>query len=501
MSNEAKLGLFVVAVLVVLLFFTINMGTIFFSKGERKLEIYFNDIGTLEKGAPVKQAGFDVGEVTNIAPKRIEEPTPTIYIVVEVSLSDEAILSPNSKASIHSLGMMGEMYLEITFGTQIEEGEKVERIEGQGPIALDNVMENAVSLAKNVEVTIQSFNKIFADEKLQKDITQLIANLENFSKSLNQLMGMEQERLNNIMMNLEVASGDLKSMMASSELFVADARDILRENREPIKQTLDNVAVISQDVRENLIVDIKEMSKDLQEFSHNLRGTTERANGVMARIETILDENKPNVNQAVNNIVEITENSKEASRKVDEILNAIQTKKGVVHDFIYDEELSKTTKSTLNNTSKLVDQVSALPERFSFITDLRYFPDDPRFDPDDNFLRADIGVQYDFSEQMYAYAGGNNLGAANDFELQFGYKWNQLAFHGGIIESEVGLGIDWHIMSDWMLGMEGLGFTSDGKERLDAYTEYRLWNELYLVGGVHDVTDEFFPNAGFKYRF
>ena len=93
------------------------------------------------------------------------------------------------------------------------------------------------------------------------------------------------------------------------------------------------------------------------------------------------------------------------------------------------------------------------------------------------------------------------MGASTELEAQLGFRWEQLIFHGGMIESEIGLGVDWQIWDRFLIGIEGIGLTDNNEERLDAYSEFLLWEHLSLVGGIQDLTDEMFPNVGVKWRF
>ena len=112
-----------------------------------------------------------------------------------------------------------------------------------------------------------------------------------------------------------------------------------------------------------------------------------------------------------------------------------------------------------------------------------------------------MGVQYNFNDNFYAMLGANDLGASNDIEAQVYYKLGQFILHGGVIESEMGLGVDWQIFSRWMVGVEAIGLTDREKDRIDVYTDFKMWKDIYLTGGVQDIGNERYPNAGIKLKF
>ncbi len=515
MSKEAILGLFVMIVFGVFFYFTINMGSFFLNRSFDTYTIYFRGVGTLDEGAPVKQAGYDVGEVAEISPITIYSPTQEHYVVVKVKVSEDAIISKDSIASIQTQGMMGEKYIEIGYGS----GEKAipvtqendpppTKIHGQGPQELDRVIQSATELSDQVKETLESFNTIFGDKELQRNIIHLIANLEIFSENLNRMIGGQQERLDRIMSNVEIASAHLNSLMATAELFVEEGRGLLADNRQQIKETIvfarktfDNASALSEEMRQNVGGDIKDMSAQLKSFSVNLNDSIKRANNLIAKLDNTVNKNTPHIDQTFSNIREVSEKAKSASTRIDEILKQFQEGEGLAHQLIYDTEFAHDTKSTVKETSKMVSGLSGLPERFSIVTELRYFDDQPRFDSDDNQIRADLGIEYKMSDDLYVFAGGNNLGSSNDLEAQVGYRLGAFSLHGGIIESEVGAGVDWQLFDRFLIGIQGLGFTHKDKERLDAFSEIRIWDGLSLVGGVQDITDEQYPNIGIKMRF
>lgn len=500
MSKEAKLGLFVLLVFAVFLFFTVNMGSGLLAGRKRVYPIYFKNIGTLEKGAPVKQAGFDVGEVISISPKIVMEPTPTHYVVVDVSVNDKAHISDDSKPSILTMGMMGEKYIEISYG-QLEDLEEGSRIYGEGTQQLDQVMAVASDAIEEIRKMMLSLNLIFADEKFQKNIVQLIGNLEQFSREINTLVGDQEERLKAILSNTQAASANLTTMIASAELFVADARLMINENRPSIKSTIDNTAEITKSIRQELPGNIEKISGQLATLSEQLNQTVKNTDQLIGKLDGIMTENRSDIRETVNYIREFSANAKSASQRVDRIMRQIDEGDGLVHGLIYDPSLTVSAKGAIAYASDVLGNVSDVRSRFSFEIDSRYYLDEPRFDSDDNNARVDFGIRYAMSDRMSLFLGGNSLGTANDFEGQLGYRVGPVTFHGGMIESEFGLGVDWQIFDRWMLGVEGVGLTDDDEERMDVYTEFLIWKHFYLVGGVQDLTNERFPNVGVKWRF
>lgn len=500
MSKEIKLGIFVLAVFGVFLFFTINMGSGLFSSNKRVYPILFKNTGLLEKGAPVKQAGFNVGEVKNIALETIMDPTPSFYIKVEVSVNDNAHIAYDSEATIQTMGMMGEQYIEITFG-HLEEAPEGTRIHGKGPQQLGRVMGLVSEAVVEIQKMVASLNIIFTDEDFQNNITDLIANLDQFSEDMNDLIRGEENRLKTILDNTQTAMANLNSLIASSELFISDARSLINENRPHIQDALKNTSVLAKTLREELPDSFDAIKVQLTSLNHELIKSVSNANLLIVKFDSILEESRPDIRETLNQIKEFSVNAKNASERVDHLIQRVEGGDGLASRLINDPELSESVQSTITHASDVLGNISDFGSRLDFEVDSRYFPDQPRFDSDDNNARIDFGVRYMMSDEISLYLGGNSLGTANDFEGQLGFTFGPLTFHGGVIESEFGLGLDWQIFDRWMVGLEGVGLTDEDHERLDAYTEFLLWKKFYLVGGVQDLTDEQYPNVGLKLRF
>ncbi len=500
MSKEAILGLFVLVVFAVFLIFTINMGSGLFAGRKVHYPVYFTHIGTLEKGAPVKQAGLPIGEVDNISSTVVMAPTPTYFVVVDISVKEDAHVSYDSMASVNTLGMMGEQYIELSYG-DLEKAPEYTILKGRGPQQMDQLIAEMNLLIQEVRKITLALGKVLGDSAFQQNITKLTENLKKISEEINDFLGGEEDRLKDIMQNAQIASANLISLIASSELFVTDARNMLNENRIHLTSTLKNSSELTSALREELPKNLNKITSEITTLSEQLNKSMKHADLLIVKLNDIVDNNNPEIEKAMENLMEFSENAKDASNRVNSFLHQIESGDGMVHDLIYDPELSLSAKHTIAQASNALGQISGLGDRFNWELDMLYFPDSPRFNNDDNNARVDFSLRYAMYDDMYLQIGGNNLGSSNDFEAQLAYQTGPITFHGGIIESELGLGVDWQIFDRWMIGMEGVGLTDNDEERLDAYSEFLIWKHFYLYGGAQNITDDVFPHVGLRLRF
>jgi len=103
-------GLFLMAVIV----FGIESWRIF--QPGYHIELLFESASGVLKGAPVKFAGVEVGEVVEIGVER-DEGSPTPQVRVKIWLSAHLKIRGDDEAWIGILGLLGEKYVEIQPGS------------------------------------------------------------------------------------------------------------------------------------------------------------------------------------------------------------------------------------------------------------------------------------------------------------------------------------------------------------------------------------------------
>ncbi|MCX5716608.1 MAG: MlaD family protein [Candidatus Omnitrophica bacterium] len=108
-GNEIKTGVMVVACIVILLGLTIKVAGMSTMKKGYHLKAQFNYASAIKKGAPVYLAGVEVGEIKGIQINYTPEGT---NVVLDAWLESGAKTRQDTRASIVTMGLMGEKYLE-----------------------------------------------------------------------------------------------------------------------------------------------------------------------------------------------------------------------------------------------------------------------------------------------------------------------------------------------------------------------------------------------------
>src|SRR5215210_4182630 len=107
---ETRLGIFFALALVAGVILLELIGSPSFFKPGFPVRARFNNIQELKPGDPVKMAGVEIGTVRKIvlAEGKVD---------VEMKLRKDAKVKTDSKASIKFIGLMGQNYIAVDFGS------------------------------------------------------------------------------------------------------------------------------------------------------------------------------------------------------------------------------------------------------------------------------------------------------------------------------------------------------------------------------------------------
>jgi phospholipid/cholesterol/gamma-HCH transport system substrate-binding protein len=158
MNGTLRLGLFIVttlAVLIVGIFLIGNKESLFKSTYQVKAD--FQNVAGLTDGADVRVAGLHQGSVKYIhLPNR---PDGKVVVVMDLQSSTRDILKKDSVAAIKSEGLIGDKYVEISFGSEgaprLKDGDT---IESEPPFDISNLVKKTSDLLDNAKDAVQNLD-------------------------------------------------------------------------------------------------------------------------------------------------------------------------------------------------------------------------------------------------------------------------------------------------------------------------------------------------------
>ncbi len=280
---KLRVGLVVtggVAVLFLAVLFAGNLGELFTSR--TTIYATFDDVKGLQRGAPVWFAGVQVGAVTSI------QLTSGEKVKVAMSMDKGALvyLKRDSQATILTLGLLGDKYVEISPGSKEAEGlAPGGSVEG---VAQPEISREVSRLAKRAESEKSSLGRLLREETLYREFLSSVRDIKRFAETLNRSQGTFNklvkdpelyERFLKAAQSLDAFSGKLVSSKGTMNRLIEDESLYVNMNAAMVKMNilLDRInkgegtvgkLVTDRQLADDLDATVKEMEtliKDIKE--------------------------------------------------------------------------------------------------------------------------------------------------------------------------------------------------------------------------------------------
>ena len=443
-SAEAKVGLFVLAALIILGYMSFRVGEYGFGlKKGYPVNVVFDNATGLEKDASVQIAGVEVGRVDNISLKD-GKALVTLRMLPSVKLEEDV------EAKIKSYGILGDKYVDIVPGTKgetyIRAGGDIFRTEQQADI--DKLLRELGYIASDVMKVTSSLKDVVGSEKGEASLKAIIENTRSITENLNRVVTQNDEKLNLMITNLGEASAEMRKAFAALNSIV----ERIDSGEGTIGQLVEN-----RDVFDNL-------------------------NQTLASIRDITDK----INEGEGTIGKLI-NDEDTVDNLNASLKSLEKSMDGIERYVSKSEQFKTFLSYRGEY--LFDGGDG-----KGYFDLTIRPKEDKFyvlgivaDPRGSLTVTDTTVggkttrteTWDRDELL--------------FTAQIGKRFKDIALRGGIFESTGGAGIDYFAFEDKLqLTFEAFDFDSDKNAHLKAYAEYQLLKHIYLSAGW----DDFISNEG-----
>lgn len=159
-----------------------------FWKPQYRLFAYYDDAQGLMSGAPVWLAGKNVGIVESVKFSPFGGDRPSVQVTLQIDRDVQDRIRADSVASIGTIGLLGDKYIEIRMGTleahSLESGAEIKTIE---PINLTDVVERGAQAIDNLSELAVNINRIVKDFGDEMGGTNLASALGAVSKMVNEV--------------------------------------------------------------------------------------------------------------------------------------------------------------------------------------------------------------------------------------------------------------------------------------------------------------------------
>ena len=258
--SEVVVGIFMVAVIALLGYFTIIISGVdmVFGRQRAQATIAFKDVGGLKERDNVVYRGMKVGSVEKIT-------LGPSNILVQVSVDDDVVLRKSYRVSVSALSLLGGNYLLLEEGTgeplplatTVFHGDPpVDWMRDLGAIArnLNDLTSggNIRSIVTNFEATAANLNAIVARvERGEGTVGKLLSSDETVYSDLSNTVASAKSaaaNIDTISARVERGEGTVGKLLSTNDVIHADIRDALasaKDALDTVKSAAANIDKIS----------------------------------------------------------------------------------------------------------------------------------------------------------------------------------------------------------------------------------------------------------------
>lgn len=329
---EMKVGVIISLALVILFLSVFFAGTI-----ERmvhpkvRIKAAITDVKGLKNGAPVWVYGIEEGTVEDISLD------PTYGTVVTIAIYKNVLnyLKKDSTASVITMGLLGDKYIELTPGASKNEPLMAgDMIRGATQLDMKDVMETGATSIKKINDFI--------------------------------------EKLGNLVQKIETSKGTLAGFIEDPSMY------------EHLKESAKNLSRITKEIESGkgtvgMLLKDPSLYQRLDGFSRKLEngsGTLsklieddrlyERLSGAAASMDDFgkkLNTSSGTVSRLIEDPA-LYENLNKASGRIASILDRIDKGEGTAGRLIRDDELANEVKETVKEVKKLMEDIREQPKKY-----------------------------------------------------------------------------------------------------------------------------------------
>lgn len=284
---NAKLGIFIFlgsTLLVIGIFLLGNKDQLFASTFSVKA--YFDNIEGLRNGAPVRFGGIDVGAVKEI--KIVDDTSGKVEVSMRIKTDIKRFIRENSVATIETEGLVGNKIVMITMGSEnfepISEGGTIQSKEPLGFAAV--IEETQGILAYTKEMT--------------KDLSEVMDRINKGEGTIGKILNDEEL--------YDAATKLTKSADESLSKLTDDLKDVI--------VLFDKLGGGVEDVVNNI-------NKVVSNIDSLMNGVQE-GKGLMGSLLTDKGREAASLNQILDNVVQVTEDTKLGASRLAENMEALK---------------------------------------------------------------------------------------------------------------------------------------------------------------------------------
>jgi phospholipid/cholesterol/gamma-HCH transport system substrate-binding protein len=453
-TKAARVGFFVVVVAAASVFLYRFVSRTTGMAGGYTVFAQLKDATGLAPQSRVVMAGIPVGTIQSIKLDH-DMARVDIRMAKDVALHDDAAITKRTS------GILGEYFLALAPGTEgrptLQNGDQIRVVIESA--STDQLINDLARIADRVKLVTENLASTLGSPEGKEDMRKTLENLAGVTEALNQTVRENRETIRHTLLNVE---------------------DITTKSGPELRQIMENVRVITQDVRE-MLADSKGDGKG---SVGQLRDTVDRVNKASASLESALthiDSVATRIDKGEGTLGRLT--------KDETLVNEVQGVAEGVNDFVSGVTRLQTIVGLradynfVSNTIKSYVELRLQPSEDKYY--LIEVINDPRGRT--TFEQTVVDTTDPTRPAHYRDVRVTTSNAFR-FSLMFAKRIGPFTGRFGILESTGGLGLDTHLLRDrFEIRQDLFGFGEELQPRWRIALGYEFVNRLWMLAGVDEV--------------
>lgn len=315
-------GIVIFVALMCLVALSIVVGKFSFLRDERDITIYLDSVSGVKERTAVVYAGRKCGEISDI---RILQPadsktkvvpkgesttlmvTNHYYVIVRARIEASTPVNQDTKASVMMVGMLGDKQLDLAPGDPgapplgpndalYGENAGMERLVTTGRKLIAKVE----SMMENLQTLMSHLNNVLKDPQFQDNLKGVVANARTTLEKAGATLAEAKEMLGENRPNIKGTLANARELTDKGKTTLGTLNETLTETKPKLAATMDNVQKLTGEVRPKVTA--------LMDKTHDTMG---KAGGTLDNVNGLLADNRPNITMLLTNLRDMGYNTKQ----------------------------------------------------------------------------------------------------------------------------------------------------------------------------------------------
>lgn len=473
MKLETKVGAFFIGSLCVLgvLILRTQKLELFNDTPKHVFTTTFDQVAGLNKQSHVRIAGVKVGEVIGI--ELIGGRAKVTF-----SVDEQIPVHLKASASLSSIGILGEKYIELSTGDPaLSTLASPSDIPSKTGVSLDNLMETLAAIGGDVKGITGALNQSIGGENGRAKLDEIVDNLRSLTGEFRVMVQENRASLNATMTNVENISGELRDRLPK-----------LAKQFEDLAQNLNGMIAENRPEFKGVMGDVRKLAQGFQGTSDNLKVITDRIKAGDGTIGKLLtdDATIKKLNAAVDNVNEMLGGMKSMELRLD----------------------MSAARWTKRSDSQVGLGLELAPRKdYWYALGVTSSPDGKFKEQEYTVTQLDplTGKPVTVIDKNRTLTNEQTMTLSATFAKRLG---DHLVVQAGLIEGKGGAGAELRYFDDrFRVGALAYDFgkrEDKDKPRYRFSTSYQFWKGMYVQAGVQDAANKdfrtFFAGGGLRWK-